>query len=240
MSARCSTDQITTLTSQKSTLGIGAILSILLALFSASGGMQNLMTAVNMAYDEEEKRSRDQEAPDRSRSDAGRHRVHGHRARPRRRPAALARTAPRWLLGSPTGSLLIGRWVLLAVLVAVALAVLYRVAPDRDAPKIRWVSVGAVMATVLWLLASVGFSLYVSRAGQLRQDLRRPGRHRRAAVLAVDHRLRRPARRRDQRRDRAADGQGHHQGARTSRSASATPSRPTRPRLRKRRPHGSR
>ena len=55
--------------------------------------------------------------------------------------------------------------VLLALLVAVALAVLYRVAPDRDAPKIRWVQIGAVMATVLWLIASVGFSLYVNVLG---------------------------------------------------------------------------
>ena len=43
-----------------------------------------------------------------------------------------------------------------------ALSVLYRVAPDRAAPKFRWVSVGAVTATVLWLVASLGFSLYVS------------------------------------------------------------------------------
>ena len=52
--------------------------------------------------------------------------------------------------------------MLVAVLVSVALAVLYRVAPDRDAPKMRWVSVGAGVATVLWLVASVGFSLYVA------------------------------------------------------------------------------
>ena len=54
------------------------------------------------------------------------------------------------------------RWVLIAVLVSVALAVLYRVAPDRDAPKMRWVSVGAAAATVLWLVASLGFSIYVA------------------------------------------------------------------------------
>ena len=59
----------------------------------------------------------------------------------------------------------VARWVLIAVLVTVALAVLYRVAPDRDAPKIRWVSVGAAVATVLWLLASLGFSIYVANFG---------------------------------------------------------------------------
>ncbi len=57
------------------------------------------------------------------------------------------------------------RWVLLVVIVTVALAILYRVAPDRDAPKMRWVSVGAVAATVLWLLASIGFSIYVATFG---------------------------------------------------------------------------
>jgi membrane protein len=55
--------------------------------------------------------------------------------------------------------------VLIAVVITVALAVLYRVAPDRDAPKIRWVSVGAAIATVLWIVASVGFSIYVSQFG---------------------------------------------------------------------------
>ncbi|HEY5846822.1 MAG TPA: YihY/virulence factor BrkB family protein [Microlunatus sp.] len=158
------TQQITTLTSQKSTLGIGAIVAILVALFSASGGMQNLMTAVNFAYDEEEKRSAI-----------------------KKRLIALALTFAaivfmiivlgivailppllERLLGGGGFAywlLLIGRFVLLALLVAVALAVLYRVAPDRDAPKIRWVQIGAVMATVLWLVASVGFSLYVNVLG---------------------------------------------------------------------------
>jgi membrane protein len=54
------------------------------------------------------------------------------------------------------------RWLLLAGAMMFALSVLYRVAPDRAAPRFRWVSVGAVTATVLWLVASVGFSLYVS------------------------------------------------------------------------------
>jgi membrane protein len=57
------------------------------------------------------------------------------------------------------------RWVLVVVLVGAALAVLYRVAPDRDAPQMRWVSIGAIVATVLWLVASFGFSLYVSNFG---------------------------------------------------------------------------
>jgi ElaB/YqjD/DUF883 family membrane-anchored ribosome-binding protein len=44
----------------------------------------------------------------------------------------------------------------------VALAVLYRVAPDRTAARLAWTSPGAVVATVVWLAVSAGFSLYVT------------------------------------------------------------------------------
>ena len=46
-----------------------------------------------------------------------------------------------------------------------ALAIVYRLAPDRDAPRFAWTSPGALAATVLWVLGSVGFSLYVNNFG---------------------------------------------------------------------------
>jgi membrane protein len=67
-------------------------------------------------------------------------------------------TALRW-----TASIL--RWVLLAALLILALAVLYRYAPDRDNPRWSWVSWGSAVATLLWILASVGFSIYVNSFG---------------------------------------------------------------------------
>jgi len=42
------------------------------------------------------------------------------------------------------------------------LAVLYRYAPDRDKPQWRWVSPGAIAATILWIVASIGFTVYVA------------------------------------------------------------------------------
>jgi membrane protein len=57
------------------------------------------------------------------------------------------------------------RWALLVGLVVVALAIVYRLAPDRDAPKFVWTSPGAFTATLLWVLGSVGFSLYVNNFG---------------------------------------------------------------------------
>jgi membrane protein len=144
-------------------LGWGLVLSIVIALWSASGGVGNLVTAVNIAYDEQRKRGAVKE-----------------------KLIALGLTLAAIVFMVAVMALvavlpvvfefvgLVGgwrwlaevlRWVLIAVLVMVALAVLYRVAPDRDAPKFRWVSVGAVLATVLWLLASAGFSLYVTLFG---------------------------------------------------------------------------
>jgi membrane protein len=57
------------------------------------------------------------------------------------------------------------RWPLLAVAVMVALAVLYRYGPSRNQPQWTWVSWGAVVATVLWLVTSILFSVYVSNFG---------------------------------------------------------------------------
>lgn len=56
-------------------------------------------------------------------------------------------------------------WLTLAVLLALALAVLYRVAPDRRQARWRWISVGATFATVLWLATSLALFAYVQSLG---------------------------------------------------------------------------
>ena len=56
-------------------------------------------------------------------------------------------------------------WVGLALLMAVVLAVVYRVAPDRARAGWHWISWGAGLATVLWVLVSLGLFAYVSRLG---------------------------------------------------------------------------
>jgi membrane protein len=59
----------------------------------------------------------------------------------------------------------VARLLLAILLITVALAVVYRLGPDRDAPRIRWVSTGAAVATIIWLAASIGFSIYVATFG---------------------------------------------------------------------------
>jgi membrane protein len=58
--------------------------------------------------------------------------------------------------------LLILEWPLLIAVVLTGLAVLYRYGPDRRAARWRWISPGAIIATVLWLIGSLGFTIYVS------------------------------------------------------------------------------
>jgi membrane protein len=54
------------------------------------------------------------------------------------------------------------RWPVMAVFAMAGLATLYRFGPSRRNARWRWVSLGAVVATGLWILVSLGFSLYVS------------------------------------------------------------------------------
>jgi len=58
------------------------------------------------------------------------------------------------------------RWLLLIVVVEVGLSVLYRFGPDpAGRPRWRWVSWGSVAALAVWILGSLGFSVYVSNFG---------------------------------------------------------------------------
>ncbi len=57
------------------------------------------------------------------------------------------------------------RWPMLAVLAVVALALTYRFGPNRKGARWRWVTWGSITATAIWLIASFGFSWYVSAFG---------------------------------------------------------------------------
>jgi membrane protein len=144
-------------------LGIGLIVSLLAALWSASGGTMNLIKATNVAYDEDESR--------------GFLKLRGIALLLTLGAVvfvllavALVAVVPALFdaLGLGGVGLVIAqvvRWLLLVVLVVAALAIVYRVAPDRDTPRFSWVSTGAIVATVLWVIGSVVFSLYVSNFG---------------------------------------------------------------------------
>ena len=61
------------------------------------------------------------------------------------------------------------RWVVLLVGMMLGLAVVYRLAPDRDDAKWRWVTPGALLATCIWLLGSVLLSVYSANIGKFNE-----------------------------------------------------------------------
>jgi membrane protein len=144
-------------------LGIGAAVALLLALWSSAKGVKSLMVALNVVYHERERR--------------GFLKLNGTAllltlallvvvpfalAAVAVLPALIDRlplpeiaaVAARWL-----------RWPLLALVVIGANGMLYRFGPARTRPRRKWPWPGAIVATVLWLAASALFSWYVSSFG---------------------------------------------------------------------------
>lgn len=66
-------------------------------------------------------------------------------------------------LGDATAFLIqCATWAFAGALVSVTFAVFFRYAPDRRAAKWRWLSVGSVLSTLLWVMVTLGFGFYVS------------------------------------------------------------------------------
>lgn len=56
----------------------------------------------------------------------------------------------------------VARWLVALAVVNVLFSLLYHLAPNRPRPRWRWTSHGAVVATIVWALVSLGFSLYTT------------------------------------------------------------------------------
>lgn len=63
----------------------------------------------------------------------------------------------------------IARWPAMFVAVALALALIYRFGPSREAPRWRRITWGSAIATVLWLGASALFSWYAANFGKFNE-----------------------------------------------------------------------
>jgi membrane protein len=148
-------------------LSIGLVLSLLALLWSVSSGVQGLVKSLNVIYDEKESR--------------GFVKLRGLSLLLTLGAIVVAVVALALITVFPGAidrlglgqagqvAASVARWVVLAVLVLLALGVVYRLGPDRANPRWRWVSSGAVVALVLWLLGSVGFSYYVDNFGKYNQ-----------------------------------------------------------------------
>ena len=58
------------------------------------------------------------------------------------------------------------RWLIAILVLVTGLGILYRYGPNRRGDRPGWVTPGAIVAVLLWLAASTGFSLYLSNFGR--------------------------------------------------------------------------
>jgi len=141
------------------TLSLAALASLAIALWGASRGTHAFMIAMNIAYNEKEKRG-----------------LVKLNLIAVFLTVCLLLFAAVALVGTVVVPVVFGllgiqdretwmiaalRWPLLAVFFMVALAALYRIAPSRRDAKWRWVTPGSILAVVMWITASIGFSLYM-------------------------------------------------------------------------------
>src|SRR5690625_508720 len=156
--------QLTTIAATETgTLGLTFVSSVIVALWSASGGMYGLMEGCNAAYN-----------------------VVDARSYPLRRGIALllglgvgtfvcagvgvmaglpALLGHLGLSEAATLTIRISQWPLLALLTVVGLSVVYRIAPHRQRRSGRWLTPGVFIATLLWLVGSLLFTYSVQRFG---------------------------------------------------------------------------
>ncbi len=138
----------------------GAV-ALLVALWTATAAAGNLMSALSIAYHEEDTRSFVRRTGLALLGVLGGALLIGGFL-------AAAGTVTQVLSGSSgtarhAGTA--GTWIAVAVLVVLGLDVLYRFAPDRQSPRWHWTSWGAVGAAVVWLATSVALFTYVRTAG---------------------------------------------------------------------------
>ncbi|KST60742.1 hypothetical protein AO398_12710 [Methylobacterium sp. GXS13] len=156
-------DQVKRLNEKGNTaLGLSLIVSIALSVWSANGGVKHVFDALNIVYNEREKRNFVLLNVVSLGFTAGALAF-----------LILALAAVVVLpvvltyvgLGTDAWWLTLVRWPALLVAVLLGLAMLYRYGPSRDAPRWRWVTPGGASAALLWLVASLLFSWYVAHFG---------------------------------------------------------------------------
>ncbi len=161
-------DQMTRIASRdKSTLGLAFAIGLLVSLWSANAGIKSLFDSLNLVYDEEEKRGL----------------IKLNLVSLMFTVAAMVfglfgiaavvvlPVALNYIgLGGATDLIIrIGRWPILFVLVALALAFIYRYGPSRSKPKWRWITWGSAFAALAWIAVSVLFSWYAANFGSYNQ-----------------------------------------------------------------------
>jgi membrane protein len=157
-------DQITRVASQGgATLGLTFIVGLLASLWSANAGMKSLFDALNLVYNEPEKRT------------FVWLNVISLTFTILAIVFALVAIGTMivvpiilnflGLAGATEMVIKIARWPALFVVVSLVLAFLYRYGPSREKPRWRWITWGSAFAAIAWLVVSILFSWYAENFG---------------------------------------------------------------------------
>jgi membrane protein len=161
--ARLIHDQLTQLTQGGSKQkGFGLAVAMLVSIYGASRAAAAMMTSLNIIYEEREKR--------------------GYLRGMFVSAALVGGTVLVGVVGLIAASMLgfasawaatlgylaaaavqLLTWFLAAAMCVLTLGGIYRFAPNRANARWQWLTIGSVLATILWLLATIGFALYASR-----------------------------------------------------------------------------
>jgi len=158
------TDQLTQIASTSSgALTWSLVGGILLSIFSATKGINALIQALNIAYDEGSSRGFIKETLTGIVFTLGALLLAIC-------AVAIVVLAPALLTILPLGPVakVIGAtlpWLLLTLGFMTGVAMLYRYGPVRERAEWHWITPGSLFATIAWVIASLGFSFYVSHFG---------------------------------------------------------------------------
>lgn len=152
------TTQLTNLVDKPNVSLLASVIAVLVALWGISGAVENMVKALNVSYELKETRNFIKMKLTSIALTFGAIVALGS-------TIILLGVSEPWLvsLGLPLWlavSIGVVRWLVLVAVIMVSLAVLYRYGPNSPNPKWQWVSWGAVVATILWMLATVAFFVY--------------------------------------------------------------------------------
>ena len=139
-------------------LGVTFLGSLFLSLLSSNAGMKTLITGLNVAYEEREKRGL------LALNLCSLSFTVGAVALAIAAGSVLGLLARLGFNGSPLVAVL--RWPVLLIGVVAVLSVLYRFAPSRPQARWRWITPGSAFAAFAWLAMSMLFSTYVANFGR--------------------------------------------------------------------------
>jgi membrane protein len=147
----------------EATLGATFLIGIAVSLWSANAGIKALIDALNIVYDETEKRSF---IKLNALSLAFTISIIGFMLVALAAMVVLPVILNYVGLGGVAETIIkLLRWPILLLVVGLGIACIYRYGPSRDKAKWRWITWGSALASIMWLAASILFSWYAANFG---------------------------------------------------------------------------